>query len=251
MRAGAELSEAAGADIIDINMGCPAKRVTGGQSGCALMREPWLARDLIAATIAGTSRPVTVKMRLGWDDSSLNAPEIARIAEGEGARMITVHGRTRQQLYAGKANWARIAAVVEAVKLPVIANGDIEDEATAREALAKSGATGVMIGRGAEGRPWRPAQIAHAIFGTAYTPPTTEQKLQSMLDQIASAVALYGERLGVRVVRKHVAAFVDAWCEDHGRAPMTEARVALCRLESSALLADQLVSVLSERRVAA
>ncbi len=251
MRAGAELSEAAGADIIDINMGCPAKRVTGGQSGCALMREPGLARELIAATVAGTSRPVTVKMRLGWDDGSLNAPEIARIAEGEGAQMITVHGRTRQQLYTGEANWSRIAAVVEAVKLPVIANGDIDDEASAREALSKSGAVGVMIGRGAEGRPWRPAQIAHAIFGTTYAPPTADQKLQSMLDQIANSAALYGERLGVRVVRKHIAAFVDAWCEDHGLAPMAETRIALCRIESSSALADQLAAALSGRRVAA
>ena len=251
MRAGAELADAAGADIIDINMGCPAKRVTGGQSGCALMREPGLARELIAATVAATARPVTVKMRLGWDDGALNAPEIARIAEGEGARMITVHGRTRVQMYDGEANWARIAAVVGAVKLPVIANGDVEDEASAREALAKSGAVGVMIGRGALGRPWRPAEIANAIFGSAYTAPTAEQKLQSMLDQIQGSVALYGERLGVRVIRKHIAAFVDAWREDYGLPPMAEMRTALCRLESSALLADQLVTVLTDRRVAA
>jgi nifR3 family TIM-barrel protein len=251
MRAGAELADAAGADIIDINMGCPAKRVTGGQSGCALMREPVLARELIAATISGTSRPVTVKMRLGWDDGTLNAPEIARIAEGEGARMITVHGRTRMQMYDGEANWARIAAVVEAVTLPVIANGDVEDEVSARQALAKSGATGVMVGRGALGRPWRPAEIANAIFGSAYSVPTANQKLQSMLDQIEGSVALYGERLGVRVIRKHIAAFVDAWCEDYGLPPMAEARTTLCRLESSALLADQLATVLTDRRVAA
>jgi tRNA-dihydrouridine synthase B len=251
MCAGAELASEAGADIIDINMGCPAKRVTGGQSGCALMREPGLARELIAATVAGTSRPVTVKMRLGWDEASLNAAEIARIAEGEGARMITVHGRTRQQLYAGNANWARIASVVEAVKLPVIANGDIEDETSAREALAASGAAGVMIGRGAEGRPWRPAEIASAIFGCDYVAPTPEQKLQSMLDQIAGSVDLYGERLGVRVVRKHVAAFVDAWCEDYGLATLAETRIALCRLENSVMLRDQLAAALTGRKAAA
>ena len=251
MRAGAELADTAGADIIDINMGCPAKRVTGGQSGCALMREPGLARELIAATVSGTRKPVTVKMRLGWDDGSLNASEIARIAEGEGARMITVHGRTRMQMYDGEANWARIAAVVGAVKLPVIANGDIEDEASAREALAKSGAAGVMIGRGALGRPWRPAEIASAIFGSAYTAPTADQKLQSMLDQIEGSVELYGERLGVRVIRKHIAAFVDAWCEDYGLPPIAGTRTALCRLESSALLVDQLATVLTDRRVAA
>lgn len=251
MRVGAELATAAGADIVDINMGCPAKRVTGGQSGCALMREPGLARQLIAATVSGTSRPVTVKMRLGWDDGSLNAPEIARIAEGEGAKMITVHGRTRQQLYAGEANWARIAAVVEAINLPVIANGDIEDESSAREALAKSGATGVMIGRGAEGRPWRPAQIASALFGTHYAEPSPEQKLASILEQVSGSVELYGERLGVRVVRKHVAAFVDAWCEDYGLQPIPEERIALCRIESAAALLDGIVEALAGRKAAA
>jgi nifR3 family TIM-barrel protein len=251
MRIGAQLATEAGADIIDINMGCPAKRVTGGQSGCALMREPDLARQLIAATVAGTSRPVTVKMRLGWDDASLNAPEIARIAEGEGARMVTVHGRTRQQLYAGEANWSRIAAVVEAIKLPVIANGDIEDDASAREAMARSGATGVMIGRGAEGRPWRPAQIAHVLFGTPYAEPAPEQKLSSILEQVTGCVDLYGERLGVRVVRKHVAAFIDAWCEDYGLQPIPEERIALCRLDSPAALLDGIVEALAGRRAAA
>jgi nifR3 family TIM-barrel protein len=251
MKVGAELSEAAGADIVDINMGCPAKKVTGGQSGCALMREPDLARRLIASTVAGTKRPVTVKMRLGWDDASLNAPEIARIAEGEGAKLVTVHGRTRMQFYTGSANWTRIAAVVAAIKLPVIANGDICDAASAREAMKQSGAAGVMIGRGAEGRPWRLAEISQALFGTPYIAPTPAEKLASMLDQISGSVALYGERLGVRVVRKHVAAFVDAWCEDHGLPPMAEARVAMCRLEAPAALRDALEAALSDRRQAA
>ena len=251
MRVGAELSEAAGADIIDINMGCPAKKVTGGQSGCALMREPELARKLIAGTVAGTKRPVTVKMRLGWDEGSLNAPEIARIAEGEGAQMVTVHGRTRMQFYTGKATWDRIAAVVEAIDLPVIANGDIEDAATARAALEQSGADGIMIGRGAEGRPWRLAEISNAVFGTPYRAPTPAQKLESMLTQIANSTELYGERLGVRVVRKHVAAFVDAWCEDLGLPQMAEARVALCRIESPAMLRDELIAALGGRRDAA
>ncbi len=251
MRVGAELSESLGADIIDINMGCPAKKVTGGQSGCALMREPHLARNLIAATVAGTKRPVTVKMRLGWDDATLNAPEIARIAEGEGARMITVHGRTRQQFYEGHANWSRIAPVVESVKLPVIANGDIVDAASARKAMNDSGAAGVMLGRGATGRPWRVAEISNALFGTAYTAPAPEEKLASMLAQIRASVALYGERLGVRVVRKHVAAFIDAWCEDHNLAPMDEMRGVLCRLDLAAALADGLVAALSDKREAA
>lgn len=251
MRIGAELSEAAGADIIDINMGCPAKKVTGGQSGCALMREPGLARQLIAATVGGTKRPVTVKMRLGWDDGSLNAPEIARIAEGEGAQMITVHGRTRMQFYDGHANWSRIAPVVESVKLPVIANGDIADAASARTAMTDSGATGVMIGRGATGRPWRLGEISNALFGTPYAPPTPYEKLASLLAQIRASVELYDERLGVRVVRKHVAAFVDAWCEDYGLPMMAETRVALCKLDTAEALLDGVQVALGNWKAAA
>lgn len=251
MRVGAELSEAAGADIVDINMGCPAKKVTGGQSGCALMREPGLARQLIAATVAGTKRPVTVKMRLGWDDASLNAPEIARIAEGEGAQMVTVHGRTRNQFYAGQATWRRIAPVVESIKLPVIANGDIVDVASARTALQDSGAVGVMLGRGVTGRPWRLAEVSHALFGTPYEAPDAEARLASILAQVDGSVALYGEKLGVRVVRKHVAAFVDAWCEDFGLAPMAEARVGLCRLDDAAALKDGLREALATWKAAA
>lgn len=251
MRVGAELSEAAGADIVDINMGCPAKKVTGGQSGCALMREPGLARQLIAATVAGTKRPVTVKMRLGWDESSLNAPEIARIAAGEGAQMVTVHGRTRMQFYDGRATWSRIAPVVESVGLPVIANGDIVDAASARTAMKESGAAGVMMGRGVTGRPWRLAEVSHELFGTPYSEPTAEQKLASILAQIDGSVALYGEKLGVRVVRKHVAAFIDAWCEDYGLAPMAERRVALCRLDDAGALREGVEALLSGMRVAA
>lgn len=240
MRVGAGLAEAAGADIVDINMGCPAKKVTGGQSGCALMREPALARALIAATVQGTRRPVTVKMRLGWDDASLNAPELARIAEGEGARMITVHGRTRNQFYDGVADWRRIAATVAATALPVIANGDIANAASARAALAQSGAAGVMVGRGAVGRPWRLARIAGALFGLACREPAPAEKLRSLTDQIADSVSLYGERLGVRVVRKHVAAFVDAWAEDYATAPLGDLRVRLCRIEDAAALTDRI-----------
>ncbi|MEQ1784511.1 MAG: tRNA dihydrouridine synthase DusB [Hyphomonadaceae bacterium] len=251
MRVGAELSEAAGADIVDINMGCPAKKVTGGQSGCALMREPGLARQLIAATVAGTKRPVTVKMRLGWDDSTLNAPEIARIAEGEGAQMVTVHGRTRQQFYEGHANWSRIAAVVESIKLPVIANGDIVDAQSALTAMNESGATGVMIGRGATGRPWRLAEISHALFGTPFAAPAAEERIASIIAQIEGSVALYGEKLGVRVVRKHVAAFVDAWCEDFGLSPMVETRVALCRIDNELGLKEGLLAALSDWKAAA
>ncbi|MBI1359587.1 MAG: tRNA dihydrouridine synthase DusB [Alphaproteobacteria bacterium] len=251
MRIGAELAQAGGADIIDINMGCPAKKVTGGLSGCALMREPELARSLIVATARAVSVPVTVKMRLGWDEACLNAPELARMAEGEGARMITVHGRTRNQFYDGAADWRRIAPVVEATSLPVIANGDIVDAVSAREALAQSGAAGVMVGRGALGRPWLLARIAADLQRWEWREPTPEQKLESVTEQVQASVTLYGERLGVRVVRKHVAAFIDAWANDMGLAPMHELRGRLCQCDSSAALIDQLQSELSGRRAAA
>lgn len=245
MRIGAELAEAAGADIIDINMGCPAKKVTGGQAGCALMREPDLARRMVEATVKAVKVPVTLKMRLGWDDASLNAPEFARMAEGEGVRMITVHGRTRNQFYTGHADWRRIAPTVEATSLPVIANGDIEDEVSAREALEHSGAAGVMIGRGAIGRPWRLAQVASQLRGVPFTAPSNKEKLKSITHQIADSVALYGEHLGVRVVRKHIAAFVDAWAEDNGLPSMAELRIRLCRLESAGALIEQINEALA------
>ncbi|MEP7210588.1 MAG: tRNA dihydrouridine synthase DusB [Alphaproteobacteria bacterium] len=245
MGIGAKLAEAAGANIIDINMGCPAKKVTGGQAGCALMREPELARRMIEATVKAVKVPVTLKMRLGWDEASLNAPEFARIAEGEGVRLITVHGRTRNQFYTGKADWRGIASTVEATSLPVIANGDIEDEASARVALEQSGAAGVMIGRGAVGRPWRLAQVANGLRGVPFMAPSNAEKLKSMTHQIADSVALYGEHLGVRVVRKHIAAFVDAWAEDNGLPPMAELRIRLCRLDSAGALIEQINEALA------
>ena len=142
-------------------------------------------------------------------------------------------------------------AVVEAVKLPVIANGDIDDETSARDAMEQSGAAGVMIGRGAEGRPWRVAQISNALFGTPYREPTQDEKLASMLEQVDRSAALYGERLGVRVVRKHIAAFVDAWWEDHELPAMADVRTSLCRIESSMMLKNALVTALTNRREAA
>lgn len=251
IRVGAELAAAAGADIIDINMGCPAKRVTGGQAGSALMREPGLARELITAAVAASDRPVTVKMRLGWDEDRLNAPELARIAEGEGAAMITVHGRTRNQFYDGQANWSRIADTVKATRLPVIANGDIVDAASAKRCLEASGAAGVMIGRGALGRPWRIADISRDLFGTASVTPDATAKLASMTRQILDSVALYGEGLGIRVARKHVSAFYDAFCADEGRPADAATRTHLCRLERAGDVIDALMSALGERRLAA
>jgi tRNA-dihydrouridine synthase B len=163
LAAGAKLAEAAGAHIIDLNFGCPAKEVTGALSGSALMREPELACRLIEAAVNATSRPVTLKMRLGWDEQSRNAPEMAARAESLGVKAVTVHARTRQQFYKGAAAWEAVAEVRQATKLPLIVNGDIVSAATARQALAKSGADAVMIGRGAYGRPWALAAIDRAL----------------------------------------------------------------------------------------
>ena len=210
MREAAGIAANAGADIIDINMGCPARKVTGGQSGSALMRDLDLARSLIVATVEGSGRPVTVKMRLGWDDNSLNAPELAKICEEEDVKLITVHGRTRCQFYDGHANWAKVKAVTEACDLPVIVNGDINSSDDAREALKQSNANGVMVGRAAMGRPWLLGQIAAELSDRKYTSPAFSTKLDALCEQIADSIALYGERLGVRVFRKHLAAFVDS-----------------------------------------
>lgn len=237
MAEGARLAEAAGADVIDINMGCPSKSVTSGLCGSALMRDPAMALSLIEATIAATKLPVTLKMRLGWDHANLNAPEIARGAEAAGVRMITVHGRTRNQFYTGRADWAAIARVVDAVDIPVIANGDIGSAADARRALAQSGAAGVMVGRAAQGRPWLPAAIAHALqHGGEVAPPSRARLLQSLLDLYEDTLGFYDQGHGLRVARKHIAWTIDAVLG----APAREARRALCMLEDPARVREGL-----------
>jgi len=207
----ARMVEANGARLIDINMGCPAKKVTGGLSGSALMKTPDHALRLVEAVVNAVSVPVTLKMRLGWDDASRNAAEIARAAEAAGVRMITVHGRTRCQFYKGSADWTAIREVVRAVEVPVLANGDIVDAASARAAFAASGASGVMVGRGAQGAPWRLAEIAAAIWGRpAPQVPRGAALADLVTAHFDASLSFYGRDLGARVIRKHLGWYLDA-----------------------------------------
>ncbi|MEO0497640.1 MAG: tRNA dihydrouridine synthase DusB [Pseudomonadota bacterium] len=205
MAEAAKLAEQSGAAIIDINMGCPAKKVVSGLSGSALMRDLELAQRLIVATVSATSVPVTLKMRLGWDHDSINAPQLAQIAEGEGVQLITVHGRTRNQFYKGKADWSAIHAVRDAMSLPLIANGDLTRPEDAPDMLTASGADAVMIGRGAYGAPWIVGQTSQFLANGRYPPAPSGASLAVVIaEHYEAMLAHYGTALGVRQARKHL-----------------------------------------------
>ncbi len=232
---GARMAQAAGAHLIDLNMGCPAKEVTGIQSGSALMRDLDLAERLIAAAVGATSRPVTLKMRLGWDDDSRNAPELAQRAQACGVAAITVHGRTRQQFYRGDADWAAVRAVKQEVNIPVVVNGDVTDAASARAALAASGADAVMIGRGVYGRPWLAASIDEALSGREeMREPDRHARLELVLDHFRQSLSFYGDRLGLKIFRKHLGWYVERAPWPVQAAERREAKSALCRLDQPA-----------------
>lgn len=204
MAEAARIAEGEGADIVDINMGCPAKKVIGGYSGAALMREPDLALSLVEATVAAVSVPVTVKMRLCWDENTLNAPAIARRCEDAGVRMITVHGRTRMQFYQGRADWDAIAAVRAAISLPLVANGDVASAADAEDILIRSGADAVMVGRACQGQPWLAGHIAGAC-----DVPDAEDVAGIAEEHYRDMLSFYGVEGGLRHARKHVGWYLD------------------------------------------
>jgi nifR3 family TIM-barrel protein len=234
MAEAARLAEASGADAIDINMGCPAKRVTGGLAGSALMRDLDLATQIIRATVAAVAVPVALKMRLGWDRASLNAPDLARRAEAEGIALLTVHGRTREQFYKGQADWRAIRRVKESVSIPVVANGDCTSPADVAAMLAASQADAVMIGRGAVGRPWFLGQIARFLAtGRLGALPSFDQRRGAALSHYRTLLSLFGREQGLRHARKHLAAYAE-WAARDGSPAAAALRLPLVTSENPA-----------------
>jgi nifR3 family TIM-barrel protein len=244
--AGARLAQAAGADIIDLNFGCPCKEVTGALSGSALMREPELAARIISAAVDATSRPVTLKMRLGWDGASRNAPELAALAQSLGVKAITVHARTRKQFYTGVADWNAVAEVRKAISLPLIVNGDIIDAASAREAMRRSGADAVMLGRGSYGRPWAMASIDRALDGETEREPDLGHRLDVVLQHFSDTLKFYGDALGLKIFRKHLGWYVEKAFMPLDAAERRAAKARLCQIDSARTVEMSLTALWSD-----
>ena len=249
MEIGAKRARDSGADVIDINMGCPAKKVTSGYSGSALMRDLDHAMTLVEATVNAVDCPVTLKMRLGWDDSSLNAADLAKRAEEAGVQMITLHGRTRCQFYNGCANWPAIGAVKQAISIPLIANGDVCSVRDAAHILKITGADGVMIGRGAYGRPWLVGHAAHYLeSGEVLQEPTQDVLVDLILEHYEALLVHYGEHICMRAARKHLSWYLDA-NENRESATPKEERLVLLTSTDIALILKTIKTVF-ERAVA-
>lgn len=251
MAEGARMAERAGADIIDLNFGCPAKEVTGIASGSALLRDLDRACAILEAVIGATGRPVTLKTRLGWDHDSLNAAELARQAQQIGVKAVTVHGRTRQQFYSEAADWDAVRRVRDAVDIPVIVNGDIDNAERAREAMSRSGCDAVMLGRAVQGRPWMASAIERGLDGEAFREPDLHERLDIVMQHFRRSLTFYGERLGLKMFRKHLGWYVEGAPYHPDPQVRRGDKARLCRLESPAEVEESLAELWCTRKARA